>query len=336
MLILGWLLVAVLALSWVMTGGMRRYALQHNMMDLPNQRSSHCVPTPRGGGMAIVVSFLVALLVAWLMSWLPTAANVAFLGAGCLVALIGFLDDRGHIPAGWRLLVHFCAAAWGLYWLGGLPVLSVGGAKLELGWLGIALGLLYLVWLLNLYNFMDGIDGIAGIEAVTTCLAVVLICLLMDNEKAALAPALLGLAAAGFLLWNFPPAKIFMGDAGSGFLGLMLGLISVQMAWLEPMMFWVWLILLGVFLVDASVTLLRRLMRGERVYQAHRDHAYQHAASQYGRHLPVTLAVAAINLFWLMPLAIWAVAGGNIWLILLLAYLPLVCLALKYRAGLLE
>lgn len=334
MLILPWLLVAVLALSWVMTGCMRRYALQHNMMDLPNQRSSHCVPTPRGGGMAIVVSFLVALLVALSMNWLPAAATVAFLGAGCLVALIGFLDDRGHVPAGWRLLVHFCAAAWGLYWLGGPPVLSLGDAKLELGLLGIVLGLLYLVWLLNLYNFMDGIDGIAGVEAVTICLAVVVVCLLLDNRQAALAPALLGLATAGFLLWNFPPAKIFMGDAGSGFLGLMLGLISVQMAWLEPMMFWVWLILLGVFLVDASVTLLRRLIRGERIYQAHRDHAYQHAARQYGRHLPVTLAVAAINLIWLMPLAIWAAVGGNVWLILPLAYLPLIWLALKYRAGL--
>ncbi|MDX5371144.1 MAG: glycosyltransferase family 4 protein [Pseudomonadaceae bacterium] len=331
-----WLLPAVLLSSLAMTGGLRRYALQRNIMDLPNQRSSHSVPTPRGGGMAIVVSFLLSLPVAWSMGWLPGAAIIAFLGAGVLVALVGFLDDHGHVPAGWRLLVHFGAAAWGLYWLGGLPALPIGEWQLEPGWLGMVLGLLYLVWLLNLYNFMDGIDGIAGIEAVTTCLAAVSICVLLDNWQAAFLPAVLGLAAAGFLLWNFPPAKIFMGDAGSGFLGLMLGLTSVQMAWLDSRLFWAWLILLGVFLVDASITLLRRFMRGERIYQAHRSHAYQHASRRYGRHLPVTLGVAAINLFWLMPLAIWVASGGDIRFALPLAYVPLVCLALKYRAGLAE
>ena len=140
----------------------------------------------------------------------------------------------------------------------------------------------------------------------------------------------------GFLIWNFPPARIFMGDAGSGFLGLILGLISLYMTWLEPQLFLAWLILLGVFLVDASITLLRRFMRGEKVYQAHRSHAYQHASRQYGKHLPVTLAVAAINLFWLTPLAVWVALDGSACLALPLAYVPLVCLALKYRAGLAE
>ncbi|MEO4046292.1 glycosyltransferase family 4 protein [Pseudomonas sp. CAU 1711] len=331
---LGWLLPAVLLLSWGMTGCLRRYALRRNIMDLPNQRSSHSVPTPRGGGMAIVVSFLLALPVAWFVGWLPLGSVIALLGGGALVALIGFLDDHGHVPARWRLLIHFLAAGWGLYWLGGLPVLQLGESRLDLGGLGAVLGLFYLVWLLNLYNFMDGIDGIAGIEAVTTCLAAVVMCILIDNWQLAVLPAILALAAGGFLFWNFPPAKIFMGDSGSGFLGLTLGLISVQMAWLEPRLLWSWLIMLGVFLVDASVTLMRRFMRGERVYQAHRSHAYQHAARRFGRHLPVSLGVAAINLGWLMPLAIWVVWGGAIWLAVPLAYAPLVCLVLRYRAGL--
>ena len=330
------LLSAVLLLSWGMTGGLRRYALQRNVLDMPNQRSSHSVPTPRGGGMAIVMSFLLALLVALALGWLALEPAMALLGAGSLVAVIGFLDDHGHVPARWRLLVHFTAAIWGLYWLGGMPPMKLGDTSIELGWLGSMFGAVYLVWLLNLYNFMDGIDGIAGVEAVTCCLSAVLICILLGSWQAALLPAALGLAAMGFLIWNFPPAKIFMGDAGSGFLGLILGLISLYMTWLEPQLFLAWLILLGVFLVDASITLLRRFVRGEKVYQAHRSHAYQHASRQYGKHLPVTLAVAAINLFWLTPLAVWVALDGNAWLALPLAYVPLVCLALKYRAGLAE
>lgn len=333
MLTLVWLLPAVLLLSWGVTGGLRRYALNRNIVDVPNQRSSHSVPTPRGGGMAIVLSFLLALLAVWLLGWVSLELTVALFGAGLLVALIGFLDDHGHVPARWRLLVHFLAATWGLYWLGGMPVLAIGETSIVLGWLGGVLGAFYLVWLLNLYNFMDGIDGIAGVEAVTSCLSAVLICAVMGSWQAALMPALLAMAALGFLAWNFPPAKIFMGDAGSGFLGLMLGMLSLHMAWVEPQLFVSWLVLLGVFLVDASVTLVRRLLRGEKLYQAHRSHAYQYASRKYGHHLPVTLAVAAINLFWLAPLAIWAALYGDDWLVLALAYVPLVLLVVKYRAG---
>lgn len=329
-------LPAVLLLSWAMTGRLRHYALRRNLLDVPNQRSSHSVPTPRGGGMAIVVSFVLALLLSLAFGWIAWQSAVGLLGAGVAVALIGFLDDHGHVPARWRLLVHVASASWGLYWLGGAPSLVLGGTSIELGWLGALLGVFYLVWLLNLYNFMDGIDGIAGVEAVTTCLSIVLICLLLNDWSAALLPAMLGLAAAGFLIWNFPPAKIFMGDAGSGFVGLMLGLLSFHMAWSEPQLLFAWLVLLGVFLVDASITLLRRLVRGEKVYQAHRSHAYQHASRMHGRHLPVTLAVMAINWCWLTPLAIWVALGGNAMIILPLAYVPLVCLALKYRAGLAE
>jgi Fuc2NAc and GlcNAc transferase len=141
----------------------------------------------------------------------------------------------------------------------------------------------------------------------------------------------------GFLFWNFPPAKIFMGDAGSGFLGMAIGVISLQAAWASPDLFWAWLILLGVFIVDATVTLLRRLLRGEKIYEAHRSHAYQFASRRYGRHLPVTLAVAAINLFWLFPLAasvvLWSIDGV---LALTVAYIPLLLLASKFNAGGLE
>ncbi|MGR8953673.1 MAG: glycosyl transferase, partial [Gammaproteobacteria bacterium] len=152
-----------------------------------------------------------------------------------------------------------------------------------------------------------------------------------------LEPALLAAAAAGFLHWNFPPAKIFMGDAGSGFLGIVLGLISVQAAWINPHWFWSWLCLLGVFIVDATWTLLQRFRRGEKLHEAHRSHAYQFAARHYGAHKPVTLFVGAVNLLWLLP---WAVSIGLGFIDGVLgvaaAYLPLILLAIKFDAGGLE
>ena len=320
--------------SWAMTWGLRRYALARNVLDMPNSRSSHQVPTPRGGGMAIVVAFSLALVVLALSGLLPAPLFYALSGSGALVALVGFVDDHRPLAARWRLLAHFLAAAWGVFWLGGMPevVMPVVG---ELpGWLWGLLGLVYLVWLLNLYNFMDGIDGIAGMEAICVCLGGVMLYVLVGRYELALMPTVLALASAGFLFWNFPPARIFMGDAGSGYLGLLLGLFSLQAAWVAQELFWSWLILLGVFIVDASVTLLRRLLQGARVYEAHRSHAYQHAARQLGRHLPVTLAVVVINLCWLLPLSLWAARGGDGFFILLLAYAPLIVLALRYRAGL--
>lgn len=335
-----WLLLPVVAgLSLVLTGGLRRYALARSLVDIPNARSSHSVPTPRGGGVAIVASFLLALpwlavagLASWHLVW-------ALLGAGAGVALLGFLDDHGHVAARWRLLGHFAAAGWALFWLGGLPPVMVLGHTLDLGWFGDVLAAVYLVWLLNLYNFMDGIDGIASVEAVCVCLGAAALYALPGTAGGGQAvdlwlPLLLACAVAGFLVWNFPPASIFMGDAGSGFLGITLGILSLQATWAAPQLLWSWLILLGVFVVDATVTLLRRLLRGDTIYQAHRSHAYQHAARRFGRHLPVTLTVAAINLGWLLPIALWVASGrveGGVGL--LVAYAPLLALAVKFRAG---
>jgi len=328
------LLPLVLFVSLVLTFGLRKYALANSLIDIPNNRSSHVIPTPRGGGVSIVLSFMFFLPVLGYFEVLSGANVLALLGAGVSVAVIGFLDDHGHIAARWRLLGHFGAAAWVLFWLGGFPSITLLGTAVNMGWIGSVLAAFYLVWMLNLYNFMDGIDGLASLEAISVCIGAVLLYWLSGSLNLIWAPLFLAFAVAGFLYWNFPPARIFMGDAGSGFLGIVLGALSLQGAWAHSDLFWGWLILLGAFIVDATVTLVRRLFRREKVYEAHRSHAYQFAARQYGAHLPITLIVGLINLLWLLPVAILVVVGGLDGVVgLLLAYAPLIVLALKFKAG---
>lgn len=331
---MGVLLAAVFIASWAMTAGVRRYALARSIMDIPNARSSHRIPTPRGGGVAIVLGFLGCLPLAGVLGAVDGRSLLALLPAGALVAAIGFLDDHRHIPARWRLLGHFVAALWLLGWLGGVPALATPWGMLDLGLLGDFLGLVFLVWLLNLYNFMDGIDGIAGLEAISVCLGGALCGWVVGAPQLLWLPLILGMAAAGFLVWNFPPARIFMGDAGSGFLGLVLGGLALQAAAVAPPLVWSWLILLGVFVVDATFTLCHRLMRGERVYEAHRSHAYQRASRRFGSHLKVSLWVTLINLLWLLPLAL-LVALGHVpgLLALIVAYAPLVLVVAHLGAG---
>ncbi len=335
---LWWTLPLAFVASFVLTAGLRSYALRRSLIDVPNARSSHTVPTPRGGGVAIVAVVTIVLPVLSVAGLASISLMYAVTGAGLLVAAVGFADDHGHIAARWRLLGHFLASGWALFWLGGLPALTVFGTTLDLGWLGHLLALLFLVWMLNLYNFMDGIDGIASAEAIVTCLGA-LLCYgiaMPESGPNALGQVewLLVAAVAGFGCWNFPRARIFMGDAGSGFLGITVAILTLNAAWVAPQLLWSWLIVLGVFIVDATFTLLHRLLRGEAVYQAHRSHAYQAAARRVAGHVPVTFAVALITLGWLLPWAIGVAAslvdGG---VALIIAYTPLVGLCVWLRAG---
>jgi Fuc2NAc and GlcNAc transferase len=203
------------------------------------------------------------------------------------------------------------------------------------GWLGRVLATLYVIWILNLTNFMDGIDGLAAVEVVTVSLGGALLYLVAaPGEMLWILPVALAMATLGFLMWNWPPASIFMGDVGSGFLGLMMAALSLQAAQAAPQLFWAWVILLGVFIVDATVTLGRRLLRGEPVYLAHRMHAYQHATAWWGAHQPVTCVVGAINVLWLLPFALLVAANRIDGVIgVVAAYVPLVAAALWLGAG---
>lgn len=327
--------IACVLVSFATTGLIRHFALRRELLAIPNERSSHTVATPHGGGLAIVAAFLSAIVLLALNGNLSISSLWFFVIFGSLMALLGLLDDIYHIPARWRLLIHFVAAALALTWLGGLPPLAFAGRAVDLGSWGHIFAVVYLVWLLNLYNFMDGIDGIAGIEAVTVCAAGIVV---HWQQGIAGEPTvvllMLSAATLGFLWWNFPRAKIFMGDTGSAFLGFMIGLFSIQSGWLAAELFWAWVILLGCFIVDASVTLFRRVIRGEKFYQAHRSHAYQYASRKYSSHARVSVTYGVINLVWLLPLALLTARGllDGV-LALAIAYAPLVYLAFRYKAG---
>jgi Fuc2NAc and GlcNAc transferase len=320
--------------SWVLTWGLRYYALTHNVIDIPSSRSSHTQPTPRGGGVSIVVTVLIGLI--WLSSSQIQLGWIVL--ASFLVAAVGFLDDHTHVSARWRLLVHFVSSSLVVFSLEGLPSLVFLGFELNLGWFGHFLAVLAIVWLLNLYNFMDGIDGLASIEGISATGVGAFLLLIIGADGWLLELHWLMVASMfGFLIWNFPPAKIFMGDAGSGFLGLMMGVLVLASSHVAPQMLWAWLIMLGVFIVDATYTLFRRLIRGDKIYEAHRIHAYQYASRKYGTHLSVNIGILLINIFWLAPLAI-LVSFKTIdgFFALLVAYSLLVYLAFIFNAGSLE
>ncbi len=320
--------------STILTGWARYYALRNNLIDQPNQRSSHSVPTPRGGGLAIVVSFLLALSHFALLGQLETNTFLAFAGGGALVAAIGYWDDRYGLSAKIRLVGHFAAAIWATAWIDGIPSLDLGFATIHWGWTGYIISILGIVWLLNLYNFMDGIDGLAASEAVFVAGVGGIFLLNAGVEGLGLISLSLAAACVGFLYWNWPPAKIFMGDVGSGFLGYVLAVLAIVSNHKTDVSLWVWLLLLCVFVVDATVTLLRRLLRGEKVYEAHRSHAYQHITTLLGSHLKVTLGVAGINFLGLLPLALITWNWPSTALVTIsIAVVLLTAMALRFNAG---
>lgn len=286
--------IAVIAVSWLGVRYLRRSPHVQRMLDVPNERSSHVHPTPRGGGLVIVILTLLAYDVgAWLQ---PDFFSWGYLAGAVLVAGVSLLDDVRSISVGRRLAVHSAAAAllmWDVgYWhdvhlprVGPLQFVAMdylahftGGAGWEL--LMMIMTFAIIVWLINAYNFMDGIDGIAGVQAVGAAIGWIAIGLLWGAPIATLLGGAVLASTLGFLIHNWQPAKIFMGDVGSAFLGftaaampLMIGRgHGVQtLSDVEAMA----LLLVWPFLFDSLFTFVRRLLRGEKVWQAHRDHIYQ-------------------------------------------------------------
>ena len=305
-------------------------------MDIPNERSSHLTPTPRGGGIAFVATSIAGFLLLLLNSELDRADLLALCCAGAIAAIAGHLDDRQKISgATIRLGFHALGAIILIVGIGFPSQISLFDRTVNTGVIGSILGVLYLVWLLNLFNFMDGIDGIAASEAIFVCFAgAILNFHVLSDTNFIAAAIILASCTFGFLLYNWSPAKIFMGDVGSGYLGIVIGGLSLIAANQDPELLWVWIILLAVFVSDATVTLIRRLLRKQKPHVAHRSHAYQHLAIRLNSHAKVALLVLTVNIVWLLPIAFLVadkqLAGSTG---VIIAYLPLLVAALALGAG---
>jgi Fuc2NAc and GlcNAc transferase len=330
-----WFVFAVSACaSVVMTGGFRTIALRTGMLDEPNERSAHCVPVARGGGVAIVAVSIWALVASIGTDSVGARTTIAWIVAGAALAVIGFVDDRTGISVPVRLTAHL-AASFGIVWsAAGLPALPWFGTAVQLGALGWILGTLAIAWSVNLFNFMDGIDGLAAIEsAFVFAAAFGLSCTNSANAPSVVLLAVSG-ASIGFLVWNWSPAKIFMGDAGSSFLGLCIGAAAICTSLRGPLNLWTWVILYGAFVADATVTLVTRWLRGDRVSTPHRSHAYQRLARHLRSHRLVTGIYMAVNLCWLTPMAAWSVSRpGTAPLAAAIGFLPLAAVAIGLGAG---
>lgn len=310
--------------TFTLTGLICRYAKIFHLVAVADERSSHAENTATGGGLALASSFLLILWVGFNKHLLSFDLSVALIGGGCVLAIVGFWDDIKPLPIRFRMMVHACTALWAIYWLGGLPSLSVGNWQLSLGHVGPIMTFLFMLWFINLYNFMDGIDGLAGIQATTVTISCALIALSNRQTNEIWLYTALTFMILGFLCWNWPKARIFMGDAGSGFLGYLFAVLILQNSQSSPPTFWIFTILLGVFLIDATLTLLRRILTGEPFYQPHRTHSYQLLAQHWQSHQKVTLLVAIINLVWLLPWALVANAYSSYsFLIAVIALLPI-------------
>lgn len=272
--------------SIILTYSIRSYALKKSVMDIPNERSSHSVPTPRGGGAAIIVAFYVGLF--YFRESIDVQLFYALL-CGLPIAFIGLLDDIFTLSSKIRFLIQSISAGMALYFLGGVMHMDLVLFELQGWWLNI-ISFLAMVWLTNLYNFLDGIDGYAGSEAVIVGLGLFL---LFHNPLGLVIVA----SALGFLVFNWHQASIFMGDIGSTTLGFIFAVFVFYDTGHGSI--YVWLVLLSLFWFDATLTLIRRYLNGECISQAHKKHGYQRLVQSGWSHDKVVWYALIFNLVFL-------------------------------------
>jgi len=297
----------------------RQIALHLQILDHPNHRSSHVKPTPHGGGVPLLLAFAMGMAVAALQYGLWPGQYLWLLGVALLLMLLGVLDDMVHLSVVARMSAYGAAAVATVAFLAGG---SLSGIAFLVALVMVSLTLL---WVMNLYNFMDGIDGIAAVQCLLAAGCIALLVLVHGgDQRYVLFCALLVLAQGGFLFFNWPPARLFMGDAGSVPTGFLLGGLAI-LGWVENVVPpGCWLILGAPFIVDATWTLVQRWRAGEAVTQGHRQHAYQRLARHWDSHLLVDLLLLALNALWLFPLA-WAafIWPDQQWVLVIFAIIPL-------------
>lgn len=290
------LLFIFFTLSTTLTYFYKSYAWKKNWLDKPNSRSSHSELTPRGGGVVFVSLWLLGNILGFFLGFLSLQEILILLPGSLLVAITGFCDDRYHLSARWRALFYCIAALLSIIALKGFTHFTINkNIILHLSFYGSIFAVLAIVWSINLFNFMDGLDGLAAIEALFVLSVGGFFLAQSGAQTIGILAWILAACVAGFLVWNKPPAKIFMGDVGSTTLGFVIMALALwgEKQYGVPAL--LWFILYGVFLVDSTLTLLRRLLAKEPVYQAHRLHAYQRLHQAGFSHAKVGLWISGVN-----------------------------------------
>ena len=284
-------------LSFFLTYYLIHYAIKKDIIDHPNERSSHDIPTPRGGGLSIVVS-LIACTVFLFFKNEFAISNLSILGLGVLIiSIVGLVDDVVNLNAVTRAILYLAASATlVLYSVSNIYDYSL------MNILVVSIFIIFISWLTNLFNFMDGADAIAGIQTIAAAFPAGLLLYITNERETALLCFTLAASTAGFLVWNWPPAKIFMGDVGSCTIGYFFGGIIVINYLQNSLSIYIWLVLLSFFIVDATLTLIKRMVNKEKWYQAHRSHAYQRYLQMGYTHKQLAIIIALFSMLILWPM----------------------------------
>ena len=281
------LLISIFFVSFLGTFIVKRVATKRNVMDIPNVRSSHIQPTPRGGGLAIALAWYVAIIILMIIKRIPDYLFYSLI-CGIPITVIGMIDDIVNISPKLRLMVQIVCASLAVYLLHGCNIISLGFTDLYSPILFNIIAVLGIVWFINLFNFLDGIDGYISVEIIFICLAAYI----LAGIKL---PLFLAAATTGFLIWNWQPAKIFMGDVGSTLLGFTIGIFALYYHNGNELSIIIWLMLTSLFWFDATVTLFRRWRNHEQLSKAHKKHAYQRVIQSGFSHQRTVLYSILIN-----------------------------------------
>lgn len=278
----------LLLFSFLLTVLIKNYAIKKSLFAQVNERSSHSIPTPHGGGIAISITWFIGLIYIYFTDQIDSNLFYALL-VGIIISVISFLDDLYELSPKLRLITQSIVAILGLYIIGGLNSITLGLFTIDNQITTNIFSFLLIVWFINLTNFIDGINGYVGSEFVFLSLAGLL--LFGDPHFTVLA-----VSVVGFLYWNWNNAKIFMGDVGSTLLGYNIAIFTLYYSNIENSNLWIWITLFGIFWFDATLTLIRRKVNNEKLSQAHKKHAYQRLTQSGWSHFKVTNFSIVLNI----------------------------------------
>ena len=320
-------------ISFFFTFFVGKFLKKLGLYDVPTERSMHTFDIVRGGGLAVVVCLMLLISYHLVIDSLDNVFGISMIICIFVVGLLGLCDDFKSLSYKFRLLIHFLVASFAVLILQdninniNLYPLPINGIFKDLFFI------LFIVWFINLYNFMDGINGIASAQAIYFFSSLTALSIFIPDISHEI---YLGYSAIffGFLLWNFPNPRIFLGDVGSGSIGVFIAVNIISISSIDPNLFWISLILMSIFIVDTTFTLLVRILLRQSFHQAHNSHVYQKSAAALNSHTMVTSIIIFFNTVIILPLiAVFLIFKWNLFYLLLAVYLFLASLALYLKAG---